>query len=101
MILVTGTMPLQPAQQEAALDAVRTLQAHTRTEPGCHAYRFALDIDEPHLLRVHEEWEDDESMQAHLATPQFADFIERIGDKLAGAPDVTRWDGAVGRPLFE
>lgn len=101
MILVTGTMPLQPSQQDAALDAVRTLRAHTLAEAGCHEYRFSLDIDEPHLLRVHEEWADDESMAAHLASPHFADFIERIGDKLAGAPDVTRWDGATGRPLFE
>jgi quinol monooxygenase YgiN len=101
VILITGTLPLQPSQLPAALDAVRTIQQATRSEPGCHAYRFSLDIDDGNLLRIHEEWEDDAALEAHLATPYFADFIERIGDKLAGPPDVLRWDGATSRPLFE
>ena len=100
MILVTGSLPLQPAQKEAALDAVRTIRQHTLSEPGCHAYRFSIDIDEPGTLRVHEEWEDDEALAAHLQMPYFADFLERIGDKLAGPPAVTRWDGATPSPLF-
>jgi quinol monooxygenase YgiN len=100
VIVVTGTLPLKPAEVESALDAVRTLRQHTLRERGCHAYRFAIDIDEAHLLHLHEEWEDDDALQEHMATPQFADFLERIGDKLAGAPHVTRWDGATSRPLF-
>lgn len=101
MIVITGTLPLQPSQLPAALDAARTIQLATRSEPGCHAYRFSLDIDDGNLLRVHEEWEDEAALEAHLATPQFADFMERIGDKLAGGPDVVRWDCATPRPLFE
>ncbi len=100
MIVITGTLPLQPSQLDAALEAVRDIQRPTLSEPGCHAYRFSLDIDDASLLRIHEEWEDDEALSTHLATTHFADFIERIGDKLAGAPDVVRWDGATSRPLF-
>lgn len=100
MILVTGTMPLKPAQKEAALDAVREVRRHTLQEPGCLAYRFAIDIDDPQLLHVHEEWEDDEAMQAHGESAHFADFLERIGEALAGRPDMVRWDDATSRPLF-
>jgi quinol monooxygenase YgiN len=101
MILVTGTLPLQPSQKDSALDAVRDVQRETRKEPGNHAYEFSLDIDDDHLLRIHEEWESDEALSEHMATPHFATFLERIGDKLAGAPNVVRWDGASSRPLFE
>lgn len=100
MILVTGSLRLQPAQREAALDAVREMRRHTRTERGNQAYEFALDIDDPNVLRIHEEWEDDEALQSHLSTREFADFLERIGETLGGPPDVTRWDGAEPRPLF-
>ena len=101
MILVTGTLPLQPSQKESALDAVREVQRETRKEPGNHAYEFALDIDDDHLLRIHEEWESDEALAEHMATPHFATFLERIGDKLAGAPNVVRWQDTTSRPLFE
>ncbi len=101
MILVTGTLPLQPSQKDAALDAVREVQRHTRSEPGNHAYEFALDIDDDHRLRIHEEWASDEALNEHMASAHFAAFLERIGDKLAGAPEVVRWDGATSRPLFE
>lgn len=101
MILVTGTLPLQPSQKEPALDAVREVRRHTRDEPGNRAYEFSFDIDDDHRLRVHEEWESEEALQQHMASPHFATFLERIGDKLAGAPDVVRWDGATSRPLFE
>lgn len=100
MVVVTGTLPLQPSQKESALDAVREVQRHTSREPGNHAYEFSIDIDDDHLLRVHEEWESDEALAEHMATAHFAAFLERIGDKLAGAPDVKRWDGATSRPLF-
>ena len=52
MILVTGTLPLQPSHKEAALDAVRDVQRETRKESGNRAYEFSLDIDDDHLLLV-------------------------------------------------
>ena len=60
MVIVAGTIEVDPADRDAFLqgraDAVRA----TRSEPGCIEYSFSADGIEPGLIRIFEIWESKE-----------------------------------------
>lgn len=101
MVLVTGTVRLRPGVRDAAVAAARAVAERTRDEPGCLAYRFSFDLDDPDLVGVHEEWSDDAALQAHRGTPHVAAFRAALGDLVAAPPEFTRWVGAEARPLTD
>lgn len=47
MIVIAGSIPLDPAAADRIEAAAITMQEATRAEPGCHAYRFSRSIDTP------------------------------------------------------
>ena len=74
MLIVTG-------QAEVGLASIEDLKAHaakmaaaTRAEPGCRAYAFYQDIEDPSRFRVYEEWDGPDALAAHFQTPHMAAF---------------------------
>jgi quinol monooxygenase YgiN len=43
--------------------------AASRAEPGCIAYAYAEDVNEPGLFRVNEAWTNREQLTAHFEMP--------------------------------
>ena len=66
MIIVAGTIEVDPADRDAFLqgraDAVRA----TRSEPGCIEYAFSADVIDPGLVRIFEIWESGDALTTHL-----------------------------------
>ncbi|MEZ5939721.1 MAG: putative quinol monooxygenase, partial [Hyphomonadaceae bacterium] len=56
---------------EQALSAMLAMVAASRAEPGCLAYAYALDVIDPHLVRVLERWDSREALEAHTRTAHF------------------------------
>ena len=105
MIIVSGLMVFDPASQTSVLDAARELTAATLQEPGCRTYGLWSDPDRPGTFRIFEEWEDQESLTAHFATPHFAAFGERLGQLGLVSMDVNRyidptWTTFINTPQF-
>jgi quinol monooxygenase YgiN len=67
MVIVAGTMELEPAQREAFLagriDSMRT----SRAEPGCLEYTLSADPTDPGRVMLFERWARQEDLDAHLA----------------------------------
>ena len=67
MIIVAGTLEVDPDQREAFLagriDQMRT----TRTEPGCLEYTFSADPIDPGRVLLIERWANQKDLDAHLA----------------------------------
>lgn len=80
MLLVSGTIVMNPEKVDRARALVRPLMEQTRKEPGCIAYDFSVALDDPGRLRLHEEWESEEAIDAHVASPHLAAFMGAIGD---------------------
>jgi quinol monooxygenase YgiN len=99
MIVIQGTLPIRPDAHEAAAQAAAEMRAATLEERGCHLYRFGFATDDPNTLLVMEQWEDDEALAAHAASPHMARFGEAIGGLIAGAPDVNRFEVSTWGPL--
>ena len=72
MIIVAGTIDLDPADIDRARQAGRDMIAATREETGCIEYAFAEDITEPGRIRVFEIWTDEDALAAHGETPHMA-----------------------------
>lgn len=79
MIVVTGTTELHPDDADKAVGYALEVMRETSREKGCIVYRFYRDLENPGLFRVYEEWETEDDLKAHLATPHLAAFRERLG----------------------
>ena len=92
MIVVTGTMTLDPAKVDDARQAMLTMMEASNAESGCLSYRFAADLTEPGTFHLIEQWEDDAAMEAHGATPHMAELMSAMGTLGVTAAEIWRHD---------
>jgi quinol monooxygenase YgiN len=69
MIVVAGTLRLTPEGMAAVREVARATVTATNAEAGCIVYAFAEDLREPGLIRIYEEWESREALDAHGRAP--------------------------------
>lgn len=89
MLHVTAIIRVQPGHMDAVGAALRELAAQSREEAGCLRYEVYLSHGEPALLTL-EEWTDAASETAHLHSPHVAAAMARVGNLLAGPPEIHR-----------
>jgi len=100
MIIISGRVRVRPDRLPAALEAAAEMARRSRDEDGCDAYDFGIDIEDAAVVRVFEEWASSEALEAHFATPHFADFGSVILSVLDGEATFTRYEVASAAPLF-
>ena len=61
-----------PAYAEAA----KAVVVATREEAGCQWYGIAVDVADPCVVWVSEQWASQADLDAHLKTPHVAAFLE-------------------------
>jgi len=67
MLIVAGTMTIDPEHRQAFLEGREESVKSVRTEPGCLDYVFSPDPYDPALVRLFERWENKEALATHLA----------------------------------
>lgn len=101
MLVIAGTISIDPAKRDVAIAAARDLMAETRKEPGCIAYVMSGDFDDPGCLRLFEEWESQQALDAHMKAPHMAKFQAQIPQLGFRGMKVERYEvsskGALGR----
>ncbi|MFN8050483.1 MAG: putative quinol monooxygenase [Acidimicrobiales bacterium] len=75
MIVISGTISIDPANTDAAVELMAELETATRAEPGNIQYAFWLSHSEPGTFLVFEEWADDDALNAHMSSPHMAEFL--------------------------
>jgi quinol monooxygenase YgiN len=69
MIIVKGEVRFGDGEIERLKpDFAANIKA-TRAEPGCALYSYAVDVIDPNLLHVAEEWSSEEAIDAHMQSP--------------------------------
>ncbi len=99
MIVIAGTVKIQPEARAAAAQAAAEMARATRAEAGCNAYCFAVDVEDPDTICIFEQWEGDEALARHFTTPHMAVFQKQLAGVLAGPPVITRYVVASSGPL--
>ncbi len=100
MIVISGSMRLKPGDHSELVAATKTMMAKTMEETGCRAYRFTFDLEDPDLLHVYEEWDDEAALSAHFAEPHMAEFGPILRDHIADRGSIVRHDVSETRPLM-
>lgn len=80
MIVITGSIRLPADGLATALPAMRAMMAASRAEPGCLAYAYAQDLEDPGLIHVIERWTSRAALAAHFATPHLARWRAQFAD---------------------
>ncbi len=99
MIVIAGRVAVRPERREEAVRVARTMVAATRREPGCRAYGFHTDLEDPNVFFVFEEWEDEQALARHFRTEHMATFRRHLPDLLAGPPALTRYTVAASTSM--
>jgi quinol monooxygenase YgiN len=90
MIVVRGTITIDPDKRAAALAGSVPYQLATRNdEPGCLAYVFAADPCEANVISVFELWEDAPSLAAHFEHANY--FAMRAHLHASGITGADTW----------
>jgi quinol monooxygenase YgiN len=98
VLVLAGTLTIDPTGRDTVADAVRAITAATRKEPGCVGYRFSFDIDDDSLVHVFEAWEDEAVWLAHMQTPHVAAFGGAVGALMKDAA-LQRYEVSSAGPL--
>lgn len=92
MIVMHASLPVQPDSRERALELVTELAEQSRAEDGVIDYRVTTDAEDPNVVRVFEQYEDGDAVDAHMASDHFQAFQGEIPNILAGEPTLLRFD---------
>jgi quinol monooxygenase YgiN len=79
MIIVTGYARFADGEIERLKPALEANIQATRAEAGCARYSYGVDIADPGLLHIAEEWSDEEAIAAHMAAPHMAELMGALG----------------------
>jgi quinol monooxygenase YgiN len=98
MIVLAGTMTMDPAQIDSYEQRVAAMLAKIRAEDGCHHYSTLVEDRATGTINVVEIWRDEAALRVHLAQPWIQDFQKRFGPHMQ-AFDVPIYEVASVRPL--
>lgn len=94
MIIVAGTVRIEPSKLQAARGIMERMIAASRAEDGCHAYSYSVDVLDPSVVHVFEVWRDKETLQKHFQMPHLAEWRAAwptfgISDRMLAMYDVS------------
>lgn len=92
MIIVSGTFEVDPAQRDQALSVARRMAEASSAEPGCIAYGFWCEPEDPTTFRVFEEWESADALDSHFAEPHVAEFLAALPALNVTNTDISRYE---------
>ena len=90
-IRVVAHLTSKPETIDATRAALEGFIEPTRAEAGCVYYELMQNNADPTDFTFVEEWESNETLDAHLESPHITAFKEKAGDLLAAEPDIRRY----------
>ena len=99
MLVVAGTITLDPAQRPAAEAAFDRMREATLQEAGCLAYQAYHDRKAPGTVFLFERWRSQADLDAHFATPHMAEFGAAIAKLGVTSMEVKKYDVSSEGPV--
>ncbi len=91
MLIVAGTITIDPDQRDRMLEAVKPMVSATLEEPGCRAYAFTPDPNDPGLVRLYELWDDEEALSSHFESSHMATWQAASADLAITSRDIAKY----------
>ena len=99
MVVIGGTIRIDPANLDKAVETARKMMAETKKEPGCVEYNFSLDLTDKGVIWLFEEWESEEALVKHFETPHMAEFMAALPTLGVQGMDVHRYAATQKGPV--
>lgn len=99
MLVVAGSVSIDPANREAAVAATLAAMEATRQEEGCISYVISADLADPGRFLIFEEWESGDALKAHFTQPHMAAFQKAMGSLGVLEMKVQQYDVAKVGPI--
>ncbi len=77
-LILSVVFTLKPDCRENGITAMKTVAEATKKENGCIVYDFAVDFYDDNVIRLYEEWESVEALEAHNQSTHLAEFRTAI-----------------------
>ncbi|MFC5971124.1 putative quinol monooxygenase [Halomarina salina] len=92
MILQYAVIPIDPDSRDEAIEALTELGEQSRAESGVVDYRVTSDVDDEHTVRIVEQYEDEEAVEAHMTSDHFGTFQERLPSFAGGDVELYKYE---------
>ena len=81
----------KPGKEDALKAVLTTAMSPTRRELGCYQYDLLVNAAEPREFCFVERWEDDRSLDDHLATRHTKQMLGDVEELVESPPDIRRY----------
>lgn len=75
MHVIIARWRIQPDHIERVVALISEMATHARQEPGCRQYTLNQAIDDPAVVVIYEQYDDEAAFQAHIATEPFQRIV--------------------------
>ena len=101
MILIAGTIDVNPEKRDAAIEAGRLHMEATRAQEGCMDYVWCADPLVEGRIYVFERWSGEAALSAHFAGPHYLAMRETIGAHEIRGIDVSKYRNDLKEPVYD
>ena len=101
MIIIAGTVDVDPGQRDDALVAASPHMEKTRAQKGCIDYVWSADPLVPGRIYVFERWEDRQALQAHFDGEHYLNMRNTIGAHGLTGADVSKYKPEITEPVYD
>ncbi len=99
MLIVAGTITIDPADIDQMRNAAAEMMAATHEEPGNIEYVFSVSVADPGSVQVFEVWESAADLEKHFTLPHMATFRAALQDLNITGRDLIRHEVASSEPM--
>ncbi len=91
MKTIMAHITARPDTADEMARVLADLAITSRKDAGCQRYSVYQDEKAPTQFVTFEEWDDQASIDAHMAAPHVAAVLARVPDLVGAAPEVHPW----------
>lgn len=99
MLLVLARCRILPDHCQDFANQVEQITPLVRAEPGCSRYELYANVFEKGLFIFCEEWEGQEHLDNHIATPHMQDHFAKCTGWLASPTELTMYEVSGARSV--
>jgi quinol monooxygenase YgiN len=101
MILVAGTIDVDPERRAEALEAGKPHVAGTRSQQGCVSYVWSADPTVEGRIVVYEHWESEAALASHFKNEHYLNMRETIASFGLRGADVSKFRVDHREPVYD
>ncbi len=101
VIIIAGTVDVDPDKRDAALEAGLPHMEATRAWKGCLDYTWSADGLIPGRIQVYERWESQEDLAAHFEGPHYLNMRNSIAAHGMRGADVSKFRIDLQEPVYD